>query len=172
MAKSQGPVQRRRGLERGGPTRGAKRLSCSRTRRLGCPLVLKVIRGHRGVLREGPRDLICVLKDHFPGLWGHVDGGPARPFGGLERRRAWGQGSHVDGEDKCWSPVPRRPSDPAPQRGCGLEGRPAQAPAVGTAATGLCEDVLGLLACSSVRKLRHHPLETSGLSVGASQQGL
>lgn len=81
---------------------------------------------------------------------GSVDGVPARPFGGLERRRAWGQGSHVDGEDKCCSPTPRRPSDPALRGGCGLEGRPAQAPVVGTAAIGLCEDVLGLPARSSV----------------------
>lgn len=81
---------------------------------------------------------------------GSVDGGPARPFGGLERRRAWGQGSHVDGEDKGWSPTPRRPSGPAPQGGCGLEGCPAQAPVNGTAATVLCEDVLGLPAHSSV----------------------
>lgn len=41
----------------------------------------------------------------------------------------------------------QRPSDLAPRGGCGLEGHPAQAPVV---ATGLCENVLELLACSCV----------------------
>lgn len=62
-----------------GPTRGGRRLSCSRMRRSGCTLALTVLRGQCGVLREMPHDLIYVLKDHFPGLWGQAGQRGRRP---------------------------------------------------------------------------------------------
>lgn len=125
------------------------------------------------VLREMPRDLIYVLEDHFPGLWGRQAGQRGRR---PSRTIRWpGEEAATRMEKTNAEPDPLEALWPGTSARLWTRGAPSTGPVVGSAATGLCEDVLGLPAHSSVgeplcsRKLRYHPPETSQLSVGAGQ---